>query len=384
MPIDPLKRTFRQFIAEEWYRCFVKSLPFVFSWLWADFVNFIVFTAMFSCPDAGNTCPGNGSMQLWVQLYVALGLTLAGSTLIPVIRSSCEQLVRIDGAHVHYIMARDADTVKSQKTIETLMSAFFGIAIGWAWTAVAATECSLDATMTCPKDLTFLNFIGFGFMTSFYILIAAAVYHGMVSSHRLSKRCNLLLEIQDGNAKRIFKQLDKNVDGHLDENELDGYFVRSGLMEGPFLHAFHDLDHHADGIIDGRVSMDDLMAHFKELMNQVKNGSYHPDKSIALHILDEEQARHAREAAEMGFDVRQGMRSRKEAAAEAQAPAIEMQEMSNDSGLPDNSGGVFSVMEASGSSNSHDAADQAWRHAAGIGGNKGTSKAPKKWVSVEI
>jgi len=303
MPKDPLKRTFSQFASEEWYRCFIKSLPFVFAWLWSDFVNFCTFTVSFGCPDGKPVCPGETTKQVFIQLYVALGLTLAGSTLLPWIRSSSAKLARVEGAFVHYFMPNDAEAVKSQKMFGELVTAFFGISIGWAWTALAASECSLDFSPTCPATFSFIRFVLFALMVSIYILVAGAVYHLMMRSFRLGNRCNLALEIQDGNGKRIFAELDADKNGRLDWDELTGYFQRAGLNEEPFTHAFHDLANHTDGVVDGTVTMDDLMAHFKELMVQVFEGTYHPDESIALQLIEKEAALQADMTAEMGIDA---------------------------------------------------------------------------------
>ena len=258
----------------------------MFAWCWADFCNFCVFTIAVDCPDKGVTCPGDGNKQFFVQLYNAIGLTIVGQVAMPLLKASAGRLARVEGAFVHYFMKGDSAAVKSQKQFDDLATSFFGISIGWAWTSIAASECSLNLSPTCPKDFEFSSFLLFGLMVLLYILIAVVLYHNMMESYRLSKRCNLLLEVQDGNAKRIFASLDKDKDGQLAYRELEGYFTSAGLNEEPFTHAFHDLDHHTDGVVDGKVDMDDLMAHFKELMAQVKAGTYHPEESIALKMLE--------------------------------------------------------------------------------------------------
>ena len=117
-----------------------------------------------------------------MQIYVALGLTFAGATMLPVVKQGAERLARIEGAYIHYFMIHDKDSMESAKSFDSLVSAFFGIAIGWSWTAIAASECALGLSWTCPKEFTFWNLLKFGIITMLYILVAVLLYHIMMEA----------------------------------------------------------------------------------------------------------------------------------------------------------------------------------------------------------
>jgi len=284
MPTDVLKRSSSQFALEEFNRAFIKSLPFVFSWLWSDFLVFCVFEVGFGC--VGGVCQGAPHTQFFVEIGYAMGLTLCALEFLPGLKEASARFKKLKKIYIATFLLSDKEAVQVQMVFDNLVVSFCGIAIGWAWTSPAATECnSLTLSPTCPKENTPASFLLFFAVTILYVFICVWIYHAMMENYRLHLRCNLILNIQDNSAARVFKTLDTNGDGKLSYDELFAFFEEAGIHSDVFMHAFFDLDHHTNG--DDSVHVNDLMEQFERLLRLVRDEKYSADHSVLVRAHEE-------------------------------------------------------------------------------------------------
>merc|ERR1712216_561079 len=173
--------------------------------------------------------------QITLQVFYALFCIWMAKVILPQLKESAGRTSRIQGAFVEEFMKEDHETVKLEKHKDDCYSCFFMVLIGGSLGATVGSECQLDISPTCPESLHAGSLLGFGVMMLVYEFLLVSVYHVMMESQRLEHRCHLVIAIQDGSADRVFKALDKNKDGKLQAHELDGYFVKCGINEEPFV-----------------------------------------------------------------------------------------------------------------------------------------------------
>jgi len=276
---DVMKRTSDEFWREEFARCFIKAMPFVFAWLWSDFVIWCVFNVGLGCKNPFN-CK-NHSTEFFGQIVFAIGLTAASLVVVPGFKKSSAMLAALDNHYIKCFMINDKNLFKLTLIQDDLIVSYFGISVGWAWTFPAATECKLlNLSPTCPATFDTWTMILYVGQVIVYLVVCCFVYHSMMEDRRLSLRCNLLLNIQDGQANRVFKSLDADGDKTLSYREYKDFFDETGLEVGPFLHTYEDVDHHTHG--DDSVSVEQIATHLKRMLHLVQQKEYKTDESILL------------------------------------------------------------------------------------------------------
>jgi len=160
------------------------------------------------------------------------------------------------------------------------------IGIGWSWTALVASECHLNVSYTCPTEINFFTFVMYFVMSVLYILLCGLGFHYLQENYRLHMRADMLINISEGYSKGVFSHLDKDKDGDIGGEDLYEYIMTTGINPEPFMHAFHDIDVAEDGHQDHEVDIPQLMAQFTQLMEEIRRGSYSPESSLAVHVLD--------------------------------------------------------------------------------------------------
>ena len=172
---------------------------------------------------------------------------------------------------------QDKGFLANQAITDELTLKFCGIAIGWSWTNVAVTECAMTFTLTCPES-TFENYVWYAVNVLAYYIVAIKIYHDMMEGHRLANRCRKVIAIEDGNGVRIFSSMkdhDEDDDGLLNKKELETFITAEGINVEPFQQAAARVDA-KDGVVDGEVTVDDLMTELEVLIRQIKSGEYIP------------------------------------------------------------------------------------------------------------
>ena len=187
---------------------------------------------------------------------------------------------RLNPHSVQVFLLEDTEYVAESHVQDEVTLSFCGIAIGWAWTNIAETECYAKFSYTCPKpsDINLGSMLLAAMMVLIYYSIALIVYHRMMEGFRLKGRCRKVVSIEDGNGQRLFSGMDKyddDGDGVLDKAELEAYIMGEGLNVEPFLQAAARVDQR-DGIITGDVSIEELMEECDFLMDKIKAGDYIP------------------------------------------------------------------------------------------------------------
>ena len=94
------------------------------------------------------------------------------------------------------------------------------------------------------------------------------IYHRFEESSRYSRRVHKVTQIEGGNVDEVFEGIDHNEDGKISREELYEYLVMEGLDSEIFLKAYDELDMQ-DGVRDGEVNLNDLMAHFEALVTAI-------------------------------------------------------------------------------------------------------------------
>merc|ERR1711990_1258313 len=113
-------------------------------------------------------------------------------------------MARLNHFVVDAFLVDDKEFLGQQMISDSLTAAFCGIAIGWAWTNIAVTECLANISATCPPEKTVVKYIYYFLTVVFYFFIAICIYHSMMESHRLGERCRKIISIEDGNGQRLF------------------------------------------------------------------------------------------------------------------------------------------------------------------------------------
>jgi hypothetical protein len=185
---------------------------------------------------------------------------------------------RLNPHSIEVFLLDDADHVAETHVQDDVTLAFCSIAIGWAWTNLAETECYAHFSYTCPTETTFESLFLALLMVVGYYIVALYVFHRMMEGFRVKGRCRKVVSIEDGNGSRLFSDMDKfdeDADGVLDKAELTAYIAGEGLNVEPFLQAAAMVDQR-DGIITGDVSIHELMEECDTLMDKIKAGKYIP------------------------------------------------------------------------------------------------------------
>ena len=279
IPADVTKLDTPTMAKEEFLRLFVKSMPFVYAWCWSNFGYFIVFRVGFNCKVLSAICPGQEETQFFAQLYYAMGLTMVCKSAIPSMKAASAMMNRLNAHVVEAFLVDDKDFLGDQMISDELTVSFCGIAIGWAWTNIAVTECSSNISATCPVDQTVLNFCYYFLTIIIYLFVAIALYHNMMEGNRLANRCRKIISIEDGNGARLFSSIhehDEDDDGYLDREELINYIDAEGIATDPFVTAAASLDAKEHNP-DGKVTVVELMDELEILMVAIKKGEYTPD-----------------------------------------------------------------------------------------------------------
>ena len=282
--IDPnvLNRSTADMAKEEPLRMFVKSMKFVYAWCWANVGYFLVFRVGWTCNPLSAVCPGQVQTQFFAQLYYAVGLTMACKSAIPGMKAAAAMMTKLNSHVVEAFLVDDARFLEDQKISDQLMSAFCGIAIGWAWTNIAVTECASKISATCPADPSILKFFYWFITLCVYFFIAICIYHSMMETHRLANRCRKIVSIEDGNGHRLFSGIDQHDDdgdGMLNKEELVNYIEAEGLNSAPFVQAAAQVDAREENP-DGEVSREELMGELEGLIAQIKAGKYDQSKAL--------------------------------------------------------------------------------------------------------
>jgi len=282
---DVLKMTTEAFRNQEFKRLWVGSMPYLYSWCWANFGYFIVFRVMFSCSIKDPTCSDDttGHKTFFIQLYYAIALTAALIKILPSLKANKELMSKLNKHCIKTFMTNDQEFFTEQRAKSSVHLIASGIIIGLAWTNVAALECAyITTTWTCPDDFTVQGELAYLAVVIIYVTIIIFFYHTMMEAHRLSNRCRKLIAIEDGHGDLIFSgimdEADENSDGVLDKQELEEYFDSHGLNPEPFLHAAARVDER-DGVITGDVDVTALMDEVDVLLETIKVGDYVPGLS---------------------------------------------------------------------------------------------------------
>jgi len=177
--------TTSDFMWEEPLRLATKAMPFGFAWMWSDFINFLIYTVFFGCADRKTVCPGRPDVQFFLNVGVASGFVIVAQMVLPGLKEAAGQFKRIEPIYITTFIPSDDHMIQEQSVFDDLIVAFFAIAIGWAWTAVAATECnSLDLSPTCPQSATFVAGVQFFVVTAVYLYICGNLFHLLMEDLR--------------------------------------------------------------------------------------------------------------------------------------------------------------------------------------------------------
>merc|ERR1712178_341325 len=117
-------------------------------------------------------------------------------------------------------MKSDASAIKSTDVLDTIIVAYFGIAVGWGWTMFSSAQCNLNISPICPNDLTVSSFLYYLLVHCIECAVCITAFHAFMEHQRLFSRGFQVLCIEDGNAKRLFKSIDEDGDGRISKEEL--------------------------------------------------------------------------------------------------------------------------------------------------------------------
>ena len=123
------------------------------------------------------------------QIAYATILTISSTLVLPGFKEASGKLGLMNPLYISTFMPEDKIRVKVQRQYDDLIVSFFGIAIGWAWTAPAATECrDLDLSPTCPAVATVWTFFAFLIIVVMYVFVCG-MFPDITSPNCMSHRC---------------------------------------------------------------------------------------------------------------------------------------------------------------------------------------------------
>jgi len=278
----PLHRWFY----EQFILVTVKSAIFLFAWSWAMFLYKIWFSVFFDC-KGGFPYTSCGSGTIWYWVFYSMALTLCALNIVPYLKAASNMMKRLNSHYADTLMRKDKQVIQTQQIKDELMVNFFGVAVGWGYTMLAAAECAQNVSVTCPSTLTVESISLYVGMVAVFIGVAGAGYHSLNQYFRLFARSYKVLCIEEGNTQRLFGDMDKNNDGKISKGELTNYLAENDLDAELFGRAFDNIAKHQVEGDEGEVDSMTLMKDFTELVVALKDGD---DVDHAL-----ERATHATE-----------------------------------------------------------------------------------------
>merc|ERR1712166_1322183 len=98
-------------------------------------------------------------------------------------------------------------------------------------------------------------------MVVVYCLAVMVAFHLFIESYRLRARASKVGMIEEGDADRLFEEIDINGDGRIHREELSTFLLQSGIDGEVFEKAFDNIDSN-DENKDGDVNAQDLIDEF--------------------------------------------------------------------------------------------------------------------------
>ena len=141
----------------------------------------------------------------------------------------------------------------------------FSIGLGWAFTNIVNAECLADLTPTCPETITFRNTVEYIITVVCYLVIIAVSYHIMLGGFRLRSRAAKVSLCEEGNSDQLFKEVDKDSNGTITCDELNGFLETSGI-DGQIFETAYKSKMDTDGTVQTAV----LIAEFTKLITQMQ------------------------------------------------------------------------------------------------------------------
>jgi len=173
-----------------------------------------------------------------MNFWFAVALVIAGNYVVPYVDDRQKLGSSLMAAYGGTLLRQDSAAVDKALVRMKLIDSFFTIAIGWAWTKIAATECYQTITLTCPKTLSGESVTYYALTMIVYMALFIAVFHLVMERYRLDRRLLLVRAVEGSNLERIFKEMDKDTSHTISREELANYFESNGICPDGFLAAY--------------------------------------------------------------------------------------------------------------------------------------------------